>query len=120
MHEISIARNVLEIVQEHVPADQRGAVRKVRLRLGCLAGVDAASLGFCFEVLVGSTPLSRAQLAVRRVPGRAGCETCGAVFDVERLGVACPSCGGTELQIRGGSELEVEAVELDSARVEVA
>ena len=38
MHELGIAQNILEIVQQAVPKEQTAAVRSIRIRVGPLFG----------------------------------------------------------------------------------
>jgi Zn finger protein HypA/HybF involved in hydrogenase expression len=44
MHELAIAQNILEIVNQSVPEEQAAAVRLVRIRIGQLSGVVPESL----------------------------------------------------------------------------
>ena len=42
MHELSIAQNILEIVHQYVPEEQRAKVQSVKVQVGRLSGVVAA------------------------------------------------------------------------------
>jgi hydrogenase nickel incorporation protein HypA/HybF len=70
MHEMGIASSVIEAVRAEAGRHPGGRVTKVGLRIGELAGVDAASLTFCFEALVKDTELESAALAIED----AGCD----------------------------------------------
>jgi hydrogenase nickel incorporation protein HypA/HybF len=69
MHELGLAQSVFDIVRTYVPVDQAPLVRRVRMRVGDVAGVLVESLEFCFEVTVAGTPYASAVLAVDRVSG---------------------------------------------------
>ena len=70
MHEMGIASSVIETVLAEAARHPGARVTKVGLRIGELAGVDAASLTFCFEALVKETELESAILAIED----AGCD----------------------------------------------
>jgi hydrogenase nickel incorporation protein HypA/HybF len=113
MHELSIAQNIIDIVRQAVPPARAPAVTSVRVRLGSLSGVVAESLAFCFEALVGDTPLARARLAIERVPTACACRACGARFEPDGFIFFCPSCGSGEVRVLSGHDLQVVDVELD-------
>lgn len=113
MHELAVAQEILALVQRHVPEAQALAVRTVRVRVGELAGVVPESLDFCFGAIVAATPWQQATLAIERVPARARCLACGAVFATSVPGSGCPRCAGGRVQMIAGDELHVDAVDLD-------
>ena len=69
MHELSIARSVLEAVQRHLPPGRPLSVRTVRVRLGEEAGIAPESLTFCFDLVSRGTPAEGAALEIERVAG---------------------------------------------------
>jgi hydrogenase nickel incorporation protein HypA/HybF len=68
MHEMGIAESVLEIIRQYVPEPRGRLVRRVSVRVGEFAGVQADSLRFCFEAIVAGTPYQAASLAIEPVP----------------------------------------------------
>jgi hydrogenase nickel incorporation protein HypA/HybF len=70
MHELGLAESILDIVREHVPLDRAAAVRRVRVRVGEVAGVISESLTFCFGAIVAGTPYVDASIEIERAPGR--------------------------------------------------
>ncbi len=62
MHELSIAQNIVDIVQQYVPGEAMGDVRFVRVRVGGLSGIVPESLEFSFSAIVAGTPLGSARL----------------------------------------------------------
>ena len=48
MHELSVAQNIVEIIQQHVPESEWGRVAAVRLKVGAVAGIVPESLEFSF------------------------------------------------------------------------
>ncbi len=49
-----------------------------------------------------------------RAPVRTSCRECAAVADLpEPLPVRCPGCGGREVDVVGGQQLELTSVEVE-------
>lgn len=118
MHELSIAQNVIEIVQQNLPPAPHPPVRVVKMRVGEMAGVVVDSLEFCFSALVLDTPLEGARLEVEQVPVVAHCRKCELQFEVEHCAFACPWCDNLEIEVISGRELQVVEVELAEEKVE--
>jgi len=68
MHEVAIAGGILEAVRTEVSARKPARPVKVGIRIGELAGIDPASLAFCFEALVQGTDLEPLELEIERGP----------------------------------------------------
>ncbi len=112
MHELSIAQDILEIVNQYVPPAQINAVRSVRLKLGRLSGIVADSLAFCFNAIVADTPLEQATLEIEQVPTRADCPDCGNSFVIDDPVFLCSRCGSAAVRVVSGTELQVVEIEL--------
>jgi hydrogenase nickel incorporation protein HypA/HybF len=69
MHEVAIAGGILDAVRKETAGRQPARAVKVGVRIGEMAGIDAESLRFCFEVLQKGTDLEPLELAIE--PGRA-------------------------------------------------
>lgn len=112
MHEMSIAASMLEAVQAE--SARRGAhVLALGVKIGELAGVDAESLRFCFEVLVQDTELAPLSLDIQHLPWRNRCRRCGKDFSVQDYRTECPGCGSAETEVAGGNELEFAYMEIE-------
>jgi Zn finger protein HypA/HybF involved in hydrogenase expression len=64
MHEMGIAGSVLEAVHKEMHRYPLHRPMKIGLRIGEYAGIDEASLKFCFEALVKGTELEPLELAI--------------------------------------------------------
>jgi hydrogenase nickel incorporation protein HypA/HybF len=69
MHELSLAQNIMEIVERAVPPEQNARASTIRLRVGEFAAVVEDSLSFCFEAITRGTRLEGSRLSIERVPG---------------------------------------------------
>jgi hydrogenase nickel incorporation protein HypA/HybF len=117
VHEYSLAAALLERIDAEAHARGATAVKRVRVQVGELSGVEAEFLGWAFEQLREATVCAGAPLQVVRVPARWECPACGR--EVERDGVLrCPDCE-VPARLVAGHELVLESLELqvpDSAR----
>lgn len=112
MHEMGLAASVLDIVRQYVPEAEAPLVRRVSLRVGELAGVQAESLRFCFEAIVAGTPYQTARLAIEYIAAVRACRRCGTEFPGTEPLALCPECGGADAPLVGGADLAVTEVEL--------
>lgn len=112
MHEMSIAQNVIEIVERQLQASGMSRPRSVRLRIGEMAGIVPDSLDFCFMALTEDSALLKGtSLVIDRVPVAALCNACGKTSDIEVPVFFCPVCGSADLKLLSGMELEVVSIE---------
>ena len=112
MHELSIAQNIVEIIQDHVPSDGLRRVRNVKLKIGELAGVVPDSLEFCFDAITDQTPMRDAVLVVEHIPFVIECRTCGSASTNGAGIILCARCGSQETKMISGNELLVTAIEV--------
>ena len=112
MHELSVAQEILALVQRHVPEAQAPLVRAVHVRVGELSGVVPESLEFCFSAVVAGTTWQSAELVMTRVRAEACCLDCAAAFPTQAPGAGCPACGSRLVRMARGHELHVVEVEL--------
>ena len=83
MHELGIAQNIFEIVQQSVPGDQARLVRIIRIRVGQLSGIVPDSLDFCFSAIIDDTDMRQARLAIEQVPTLSQCKKCAHRFEIK-------------------------------------
>jgi len=110
VHEVSLMKNLLAIV-EKAAADQGGSpVSLVHLRIGEMSGVSADALRFAFEVMAKGTAAEGAELEIETVPLRVRCGRCGLEAHPRDFVFICGSCGATDVEILGGREMEVDYI----------
>lgn len=113
MHELSLCLRVVKRAEAALAGETCARVLAVRLEVGALAAVDAAALRFAFAAASHGTCCEGARLDIVEPPGTACCEDCGAAVRIARLGEACGACGGYRLRITGGTELRLQALEVE-------
>jgi len=112
MHELGIAQNILQIVQQSVPEKSASDVRRIRIRVGRLSGIVPDSLDFCFRAIVNDTGMNQANLDIEQVPIISECRDCTNRFQMNDLDFSCPGCKSSNLQLISGRELEIVEIEL--------
>ena len=113
MHELSIARQIVEIASQHATRAGTARIARITLRIGRLSCVHQDALRFCFDLVAEGTPAEGAALDVIDVPVAIFCSTCGQTVelpDIQRF--RCPVCGAPSNDIRQGQELDIDTIEL--------
>jgi hydrogenase nickel incorporation protein HypA/HybF len=115
MHEIDIARDLVDLAGEAAARAGADRVSVVRVRVGALSGVEGGALRAAWpDVTLGSVA-EGALLVIVDVPLVVWCAFC--LRDVRPPAInhlVCPSCGTAAGEVREGQELELESLEVDS------
>jgi hydrogenase nickel incorporation protein HypA/HybF len=117
MHEIGIANSILDAVRTEAARNPGGQPRKVAVRIGELAAVDADALRFAFEVLTRDTDLESLELDIEICPRRQRC-ACGFEFNVTGCELQCPQCDAERTQCISGDQLELAYLEIEEQEME--
>ncbi len=113
MHEMAIAEGILDIVLTATRENGGGTVRRIKLLVGEMTGVEPESLVFCFGALAAGTAAAEAELDIDILPLTARCHSCGHEFGIERYRFFCPLCQSAEVETHTGRELAVEHLEVE-------
>lgn len=112
-----MATRVLNALRQ-IAAEQEGRLLEVNLRVGEIN--EPSSLRLWLKKL-GGEEFSSTKFRISNVPITVRCK-CGYAGEAKsldthlpdpRLGIACPKCGGHDLSITSGQELEIIDVKLD-------
>ena len=107
MHEVSLIQSINEAVMAEMPKHNITKIESITLRIGEMRQVIPDTLIFAFEILSKDTPLEGAKLIVENVPTRGRCKKCGHDFAVDDWFRTCSKCGGGDIEIISGKELEI-------------
>jgi len=113
MHELSLARAVVDILEEEARRHGVHRVERVLLRVGALRAVVPELLRTGMTFAARGTVAEDARVQIEEIPGRARCPACGSTFPVEELYFLCPACGRMGGEVLAGQELQVVEFEGD-------
>ena len=120
MHELGIANSVLQAAREEAQRRPGTRLRKLRLRVGELSGVNPEALRFCFEILARESNLEPPELEIESCPRRQRCRACDLTFTVADYDLNCPSCGAGKTEFVSGDELELASLEMEEYEPSIA
>lgn len=112
MHELSVAQEIIGIINQYVPNPKPNSIKSVKVRVGKLSNILTDSLSFCFEAITSETPLNGARLEIIETPVKISCISCNEDSEIEPPVFACPICGNNQIKIVSGTELRVDEIEL--------
>ena len=113
MHEMSLAENVREIIEDAASAQGFRHVRRVVLAIGELAAVETDALQFCLDVVLEGSVAEGAALDFVVTPGEGWCTRCAQTVALHERYDPCPHCGSYGLEVRAGAQMRVSALEVD-------
>ncbi len=98
MHELSLATNVLQIVESAAARESFFRVRSLHLSVPALAGVEIEAFRFALESLAPRTVLDGADIIIDEPASRGHCLDCNAAIHICAHEDPCPLCGGYRWQ----------------------
>ncbi|MBM4144307.1 MAG: hydrogenase maturation nickel metallochaperone HypA [Lentisphaerae bacterium] len=112
MHELSLARALVEQVETIVRREGADAALAVTVSVGALSGVDREALEFAFPLASEGTSLAGCRLRVEETPVELSCDDCGQTTRPERMDMVCARCGSRGIRLTGGMDFLLRSVEL--------
>jgi len=112
MHELSLARDIIDIVSQNVPSSEIKNVQSVVIKVGEFSGVVVDSLKFSYEAIIADTGLENSELEIIHIPFKLKCNSCGKTTSNEFGMMICEECGSGNTEILSGNELRVVEVKL--------
>jgi hydrogenase nickel incorporation protein HypA/HybF len=111
MHEYSLVMSLIERVESEAKLRSAKAVRRVKIRVGELSGVEAELLSSAFEIARTGTLCESTTLDVTREPARWACPSCDRTLEPE-TSLCCANCGVAG-QLAAGGDLLFEQMEIE-------
>ncbi len=112
MHEISLVKDIMDVVQKNLPVGSKQKIQSVSVRMGDVMGVAPESLRLCFKTAGQGTQFQDASLKIETVPVQYQCSHCSALFEPGRPILCCPKCGSNVVAMTG-YDLNVVEFETD-------
>ncbi len=121
MHEVMLAERILEALKE-ISKQQKAKVLKANIKIG---EVNEPKGVLMWLKKLGGEEFKSTKFNITHVPLEVSCQ-CGFSGKVgsvahyhasePELEIACPTCGGHEIELITGRELEIVDVELEKAK----
>jgi hydrogenase nickel incorporation protein HypA/HybF len=113
MHEMSIAKSIVDIVAGESEKAGGGEVSEVELEIGTLAGIEYESLEFAIKALKPGSIIENSRVIIQKPQGEAVCMDCEKRFVTDSPVNSCPVCGSYGCSIVKGKELRVVSILID-------
>lgn len=107
MHELSLAQEIVRMVEAAAQREHFQRVAILRLEAGALAGVEVSALRFALDAMVPGTCLDGAHIEIDEPPGAAWCERCQRNVAIFTRADPCPVCNGYPVKPVAGMALRV-------------
>lgn len=115
MHELALARSLIEMVDEYAHANGAGRVTRVRIRVGVLSALVRA-LHVSFRAASRGTSCDGAELDIEEVPLTVYCRFCDDVKAPSGpYNFRCPVCGHATPKVVTGREMQLVSITLDES-----
>lgn len=113
MHEATIAKNIIELVETEYLKLKYKKIHSIKIRIGELSGIYPESLEYYFQEYSKNTVLENAKLQFEKAPIKVKCTSCNAILEISDLSIECPNCIKSQYNIIGGDELEIINMEVE-------
>ena len=115
MHELALARSLIEMVDDYAHANGARRVTRVRIRVGVLSALVRA-LHVSFRAASRGTSCDGAVLEIEEVPLTVYCRFCDDVKAPSGpYNFRCPVCGHATPKLVTGREMQLVSITLDES-----
>ena len=76
MHELSIAMNILEIVEDYTSRENTKKVLELELDIGDLSGIEIPALKFALETTKEGSILESSVIVINAIQAQVQCQDC--------------------------------------------
>lgn len=112
MHELSIITELVRLAGEKAAEAGMEKVRVVEMEAGEMTALVPELMRFAFEQITRETICEDAQLLIHMRPLVVRCRACNHEWEpAEPMLVTCPVCAGNEVDIVGGTEVNLLRLE---------
>jgi hydrogenase nickel incorporation protein HypA/HybF len=111
MHEVSLVHALFDQVERAIAPHPPDAVRRLTVRIGELAGVDAELFRLAFDGCKEERGYPAAELHLVHEAAAWRCTRCGVAIETGEV-LSCASCDGVA-RLAAGGELMLDRVELE-------
>ena len=112
MHELSLAGEILRVVESNLVGENYARVQCLTLQIGELAGVESDSLLFALTHMPCGNLLESTSIRFEPVPGSGYCPDCEKRVAIDFIHSPCILCGHHPLEHLDGTSIWIREIEL--------
>jgi hydrogenase nickel incorporation protein HypA/HybF len=111
MHEISLVRHLISMLEAQYTRDQLTSLQSIDLKIGMISNVEPQLLLNAFAaVTTAKARYRQVQLNIELVPVRIHCTPCNKDSTVKNYHFVCAFCGQPNNHLISGTELSIDRV----------
>ena len=110
MHEVFIATEIIEIVEESARQANAENVDNIELEIGELSGIEIEALKMALDISSRNTMADGATIKIHHIKGEAHCLDCGRDSAISELFSICPDCNSYRMNIVKGKEMRIKSI----------
>ena len=114
MHELAIARHLLELTLEHAEESKATEIHQINIVIGQLSSFVDESIQFYWDMFSADTLAEGATLNFSYVPMELTCGECQHTFSPQELTFLCPQCKSNRVQVTGGDQCYLESIDIEA------
>ncbi len=114
MHELSIAEDLIQLVEDTARRESARRVKTVVIEIGRLSTVEPDALAFAFDEVKRGGLAAEASLQLIDIPGAGCCRECGQTSPMDEIYAVCAHCGSRYVDPVAGQEMRVREIEIES------
>lgn len=113
MHELAIAKGIIDIVNSEAKDKGFQRVLEIGLRVGEYSGIVPECIREFFPIAAAGSPAEGAVLEIQTIPARFRCPDCGYEGGIDRREACCPRCRSQAVRMTAGREFFVEQLKVE-------
>lgn len=113
MHELTLALNIVQILEEQALSRQFNRVKQVWIDIGALSCVEETSLRFGLLSATRNTLAEGALFHLVTVAARGWCHGCCQAFETRQHIANCPVCHSAQIQHERADALQIRELEVE-------
>lgn len=115
MHELSIMKNILEVVLEYGERAGAQKISRINIKAGAFTEFVPRYAQLYFDMISQNTIAEKAEIHIDTSPAIVKCRSCGTEtqIDIRHLLKACNSCHSNQIELISGRELSIDSIEIE-------
>jgi hydrogenase nickel incorporation protein HypA/HybF len=113
MHELTIAKNIIELIEESVSETDQMKIKTINITTGLLSNICRESLLFCFNSIKEKTRFGSAELSIESIPITIKCRDCNEMTVENNYIFNCKTCSSVNIEVLSGYELNLSGIILE-------